>query len=42
MGISLQAERRNDEARAAYQGALASKSLSPQLQEFVQQKLKEL
>lgn len=42
MGISLQAMQRNEEARAAYQRALASNSLSVQLQAFVQQKLKEL
>lgn len=42
MGISLQALQRNDEARAAYQQALATNSLSAQLQAFVQQKLKEL
>lgn len=41
-GISLQALQRNDEARAAYQQALATNSLSAQLQAFVQQKLKEL
>jgi MSHA biogenesis protein MshN len=41
-GISLQALQRNEEARAAYQHALATNSLSAQLQAFVQQKLKEL
>ena len=42
MGISLQALQRNDEARTAYQRALDLKSLSPQLQVYVEQKLKEL
>jgi MSHA biogenesis protein MshN len=42
VGISLQALQRNEEARAAYQRALGSNSLSPQLQEFVQKRLKEL
>jgi MSHA biogenesis protein MshN len=42
MGISLQALQRTDEARAAYQRALASNSLNAQLQAFVQNKLKEL
>lgn len=42
MGISLQAVQRNEDARAAYQRALASNSLNAQLQAFVQQKLKEL
>ncbi|ADE12816.1 tetratricopeptide repeat protein [Sideroxydans lithotrophicus] len=42
MGISLQALQRNDEARVAYQRALATSSLTPQLQAFVQNKLKEL
>ena len=42
MGISLQALQRNEDARDAYQRALASNSLSAQLQAFVQQKLKEL
>ncbi|BCK88558.1 hypothetical protein MIZ01_2363 [Sideroxyarcus emersonii] len=42
MGISLQALHRNDEARAAYQHALASNSLNAQLQAFVQNKLKSL
>ena len=41
MGISLQALQRNDEARAAYQRALASNTLNAQLQAFVQNKLKE-
>ncbi len=42
MGISLQALQRNQDARDAYQRALASNSLSPQLQAFVQKKLQEL
>jgi len=42
MGISLQALHRGEDARAAYQRALASNSLNAQLQAFVQQKLKEL
>ena len=42
MGISLQALQRNEEARDAYQRALATNSLNAQLQGFVQQKLKEL
>lgn len=42
VGISLQALQRNEDARAAYQRALGSNSLSPQLQEFVQKRLKEL
>ncbi len=42
MGISLQALQRNEEARDAYQRALATNSLSAQLQAYVQQKLKEL
>jgi MSHA biogenesis protein MshN len=41
MGISLQALQRNEEARDAYQRALATNSLNAQLQGFVQQKLKE-
>jgi MSHA biogenesis protein MshN len=42
LGISLQALQRNEDARDAYQRALGSNGLSPQLQEFVQNKLKEL
>lgn len=41
-GISLQALRRNEEAKAAYRQALDSKSLSPDLEAFVQRKLKGL
>lgn len=39
-GISLEALRRNTEARAAFKLALGSGSLNPELQKFVQQKLK--
>lgn len=42
MGISLQALQRNEDARDAYQRALATNTLNPQLQAFVQQKLKAL
>jgi MSHA biogenesis protein MshN len=42
MGISLQALQRKEEARDAYQSALATNSLSAQLQAYVQQKLNEL
>jgi MSHA biogenesis protein MshN len=42
LGISLQALQRTEEARETYQRALATNSLNPQLQAFVQQKLKEL
>lgn len=42
MGISLQALQRNEEARAVYQRALASNTLSAQLRAYVQQKLREL
>lgn len=42
LGISLQALQRNEDARSAYQRALGSNSLNPQLQEFVQNKLREL
>ncbi len=41
-GISLQALQRTEDARAAYQRALGSNSLSPQLREFVQQRLRAL
>jgi MSHA biogenesis protein MshN len=41
-GISLQAVQRNDDARESFRRALDSKALSPELQAFVQQKLKEL
>lgn len=41
-GISFQALHRDQDARAAYQRALASNTLNAQLQAFVQQKLKEL
>jgi MSHA biogenesis protein MshN len=42
MGISLQALQRKEEARDVYQRALATNSLSAQLQAYVQQKLNEL
>ena len=41
-GISLQAEHRNADAKAAFKKALDTQTLSPDLQAFVQQKLKEL
>lgn len=42
LGISLQALKRNDDARNAYQRALASHGLNAQLQAFVQARLREL
>jgi MSHA biogenesis protein MshN len=42
MGISLQALQRKEEARDSYRRALASNSLSAQLQAYVKQKLNEL
>ena len=41
-GISLQAVQRNEDARDAYRRALESRTLSPELQAFVQQRLKSL
>ena len=41
-GISLQAVQRTDDARVAFRRALDSKTLNPELQAFVQQKLREL
>lgn len=41
-GISLQARQRNTDAKAAFQRALDTNTLSPDLQAFVQQKLKGL
>jgi len=41
-GISLQAAQRIDDARNAFRRALESKTLSPELQAFVQEKLKGL
>jgi len=41
-GISLQAVQRNAEAKVMFQRALDTKTLSPELQAFVQQKLKDL
>ncbi len=42
MGISLQAEKRDGDARAAYQRAKASGTLTPPLLEFVERKLLQL
>lgn len=42
LGISLQAVQRNDEARAAFRRAIESGNLSAELQDFVDQRLKEL
>ena len=42
LGIALQAEKRNPEAAGALQKALDSGSLSPELQGFVERKLKQL
>jgi len=41
-GISLHAVQRTDDARVAFRRALDSKTLNPELQAFVQQKLREL
>ncbi len=41
-GISLQAVQRDEDARNAYRRALESKMLNPELEAFVQQKLREL
>ena len=41
-GISLQAVQRDEDARNAYQRALESKMLNPELEAFVQRKLREL
>lgn len=41
-GISLQAAQRADDARDAFRRALESRTLTPELQAFVQQKIKEL
>jgi len=41
-GISLQAVQRNEDAKAAYQQALATQTLTPALAAFVEQKLKGL
>lgn len=41
-GVSLQALQRNVDAKAAFQRAFDTKTLSPELQAFVQQKLKAL
>jgi MSHA biogenesis protein MshN len=42
LGISLQALDRNADARDAFRRARASNSLSPELQAFVDQRLKQL
>lgn len=42
LGISLEAEGRRVDARAAFQRAQATQSLSPDLQAFVEQRLREL
>lgn len=42
LGISLQAVQRNDEARTAFRRAIESGNLSAELQDFVNQRLKEL
>ncbi|MBI2286751.1 MAG: tetratricopeptide repeat protein [Nitrosomonadales bacterium] len=41
-GISLQAAQRTDDARDAFKRALESRTLNPELQAFVQQKLRGL
>ena len=41
-GISLQAVQRNEDARNAFRRALESRTLTPELQAFVRQKIKEL
>jgi MSHA biogenesis protein MshN len=41
-GISLQAAKRNVEAKAAFKHALDTQTLSPDLQAFIRQKIKEL
>ncbi len=42
LGISLQAVQRNEEARDAFKRAIESRTLSAELQAFVEQRLKEL
>jgi MSHA biogenesis protein MshN len=42
LGISLQAESRKDEALDIYKRAIETRSLSPELQAFVEQKIKEI
>lgn len=42
LGISLQAVQRKEDARDAYMRAIESRSLSPELQAFVAQRLKEI
>ncbi len=40
LGISLQAEQRNEEARVAFMRAIESRTLSAELQAFVKQQIK--
>lgn len=42
LGISLQALKRNEEAREAYKRAIASHGLSKELQDYVERRMKEL
>ncbi len=42
LGVSLQSEKRNPEAEQAYQHARGSNTLSPELQAFIEQRLKQL
>jgi MSHA biogenesis protein MshN len=42
LGISLRAANQSAEARDAFQGAIESKQLTPELQEFVERQLREL
>ena len=42
LGISLQAVNRNSEAQDAFRRARASNTLNPELQAFVDQRLKQL
>lgn len=42
LGISMQALKRNSEAREAFQRAIESRSLSAELQEFVERRIREL
>jgi MSHA biogenesis protein MshN len=41
-GLSLQAKQRNADAKEAFKRALDTQTLSPDLQAFVQTKIKEL
>jgi MSHA biogenesis protein MshN len=42
LGISLQADKRNAEAKAAFQRAAESGRLAPELQSFVERRLQQL